>query len=86
MRSERFFKNPDLPFAELRYSRASTAAFKPRMLQSLSIGAVDEGEVIDKVGGQEARLVPGAIAEIASQLPKNTGNGCLHETLWSGRE
>ncbi len=64
MRTERFFKNPNLPFAELRYSRASTAAFKPHMHQSLSIGAVDEGEVIYTVDGQEARLAPGALAVV----------------------
>ncbi len=62
MRNDRFLKNPDLPFAELRYSRASKAAFKPHMHQSLSIGAVDEGAVVYTVDGKEARLVPGALS------------------------
>ncbi len=64
MRSEQFFTNPALPYAELRYSRASTAAFKPHMHQTLSIGAVDEGEVIYTVNGEAARLVPGALAVV----------------------
>ena len=64
MRSERFFKNPDLPFAELRCSRASTAAFKPHMHQTLSIGAVDEGKVLYTVNGEEAILAPGALLVI----------------------
>ena len=62
MRTERFFKDPNLPIAELRYSRASNVAFKPHMHHTLSIGAVEEGEVIYTVGGKEARLVPGTLA------------------------
>ena len=34
------------------------------MHQALSIGAVDEGEVIYRVAGQEARLAPGALAVV----------------------
>ncbi len=64
MRSDRFFKHPDLPFAELRHSQASTAAFKPHMHQTLSIGAVDQGEVIYTVNGKAARLAPGALAVV----------------------
>ena len=62
MHTERFFKNPKLPIAELRCSRASAAAFKPHMHQTFSIGAVEEGEVIYTVDGNEARLAPGALA------------------------
>jgi AraC-like DNA-binding protein len=62
MPSERFFINPDLPFAELRYSRRSTSAFKPHMHRRLSIGAVDEGEVLYTVDGEAVRLVPGALS------------------------
>lgn len=64
MRNERFFIHPNLPFAELRHSRSSTAAFKPHMLQSLSIGAVDEGEVVYTIDGQAARLAPGALSVV----------------------
>ncbi len=64
MQSDRFFRHPDLPFAELRYSQTSTAAFKPHMHRTLSIGAVDQGEVIYTVNGKEARLVPGALAVV----------------------
>ncbi len=64
MRTERFFKDPNLPFAELRHSRASTAAFKPHMHQTLSIGAVEAGEVLYTVSGQEARLATGALAVV----------------------
>lgn len=62
MRTERFFKTRDLPFAELRYSRASTAAFKPHMHQSLSIGAIDEGEVLYTIDAEVSRLAPGALS------------------------
>ena len=64
MRTDRFFKNPNLPFAELRYSRASAASFKPHMHQSLSIGAVDQGEVRYSICREEATLAPGAIVVI----------------------
>lgn len=64
MRSERFFVNPNLPFVELRYSQASTASFKPHMHRTLSIGAVDEGEVIYTVTGKAARLAPGTLAVV----------------------
>ena len=73
MRTERFFTDPNLPFAELRYSRASTVAFKPHMHQTLSIGAVEEGEVIYSVGGKEARLVPGALAVVNPETRENIG-------------
>ena len=64
MRSEHFFKNPRLPFAELRYSRESTAAFKPHMHHTLSIGAVDKGEVVYDINGHTAILAPGSLVII----------------------
>lgn len=62
MRSERFFKSNLLPFAEVRYSRGSTAPFKLHMHRTLSIGAVDQGEVLYNVCGKEALLAPGSLA------------------------
>lgn len=62
MRSERFFKNDLLPFAEVRYSRGSNAPFKPHMHRTLSIGAVDQGKVQYQVGEKKATLVPGSLA------------------------
>ena len=64
MRSERFFKNELLPFAEVRYSRGSSDPFKPHLHRTMSIGAVDQGEVHYRVGGDEAVLVPGSLAVI----------------------
>lgn len=64
MRDDKFFKNPLLPFAELRYSRASNAPFKPHMHQSLSIGAVDQGEVAYDVNGKKDFLCPGSLVLI----------------------
>ncbi|MCP3954251.1 MAG: AraC family transcriptional regulator [Desulfobacterales bacterium] len=64
MRSERFFKNHLLPFAELRYSRDSTVPFKPHMHHTVSIGAVDQGQVLYTVNGKEAVLAPGSLVVI----------------------
>lgn len=51
-----------MPFAEVRYSRGSTAPFKPHMHRTLSIGAVDEGEVLYSVSDNKAVLAPGSLA------------------------
>ncbi len=61
MRDDKFFKSPLLPFAELRYSRASNASFKPHMHQSLSIGAVDKGSVIYSIEGKKDTLSSGSL-------------------------
>lgn len=62
MRSERFFKNDILPFAEVRYSKGSTVPFKLHMHRTLSIGGVDRGIVQYQVGEQKATLEPGSLA------------------------
>ncbi len=62
MRSERFFKNDRLPFAEVRYSSGSNAPFKMHMHRTLSIGGVDQGQVQYQVGEEKALLVPGSLA------------------------
>lgn len=62
MRSERFFKNNLLPFAEVRYSRGSNAPFKMHMHRTLSIGGVDLGKVQYQVGEEKAILMPGSLA------------------------
>lgn len=64
MRSERFFKNELLDFAEVRYSRGSNAPFKPHLHRSMSIGAVDQGAVHYQVGSEKTTLTPGALAII----------------------
>ncbi len=62
MRNERFFKNSLLPFAEVRYTRDSKAPFKPHMHLTLSIGAVDQGEVLYSVSGKKSVLTAGSLA------------------------
>jgi len=62
MRSERFFKDALLPFAEVRYSRDSNVSFKPHLHRTLSIGAVDRGRVLYQVGEETAILTPGSLA------------------------
>ena len=64
MRSERFFKNHFLPFVEMRYSRGSAVSFKSHMHHTLSIGAVDQGEVHYNVNGKKANLAPGSLVII----------------------
>lgn len=53
-----------LSFAELRYSRASSASFKPHIHQNLSIGAVDKGAVVYDVKGKKDILSSGSIVLI----------------------
>lgn len=69
MRSHRFFKNHLLPFAELRFSRSSTASFKSHMHQTLGIGAVHKDEVLYDVSGEKAILVPGSLVVINPETP-----------------
>lgn len=53
MRSERFFQADRLPFAEVRYSRGSTEPFNPHLHRTLTIGAIDQGEVLYRVNNRE---------------------------------
>lgn len=64
MHDERFFRHELLPFVEARYSRHSSAPFKPHLHRAFSIGAVDRGEVLYQVADEGARLVPGTLALI----------------------
>ena len=64
MRRERFFKNQELDFVELRYSQGSALAFKPHMHPTFSIGGVKKGKVSYEVDGQKAILAPGALVII----------------------
>ncbi len=64
MQDSVFFKNPLLSFAELRHSRDSIASFKPHMHHSLSIGAVDQGEVAYDINGEKGVLSPGSLVII----------------------
>lgn len=64
MRNERFFKNNDLPFAERRYSLCSAVPFKPHIHNTLSIGAVDQGEVFCTVNTRKSILAPGSLVVI----------------------
>lgn len=64
MHQEQFFHDPALPFVECRATQASPSSFKPHLHASVSIGAVDEGEVEYMVGDQRAILRPGSLALI----------------------
>ena len=64
MKSDLFFKNHFLPFAELRFSRSSNASFKPHMHRTLGIGAVYKGEVLYDVNGKKALLSTGSLVVI----------------------
>jgi hypothetical protein len=41
-----FFKHPELPFVECRYSTDSRHHYKPHMHKTFCIGAIDLGEVV----------------------------------------
>lgn len=62
--SERFFKDPRLPFAECRYSQSSARAFKPHIHQSFCVGAASKGKIQFQIDNQEHLLEPGILALI----------------------
>ncbi|SHO42800.1 AraC family transcriptional regulator [Desulfopila aestuarii] len=64
MKSDTFLIDPALPFVECRYSKSSQSLFKPHMHSTVSIGAVDQGQVQYTVGNDIATLIPGALALI----------------------
>lgn len=64
MSDEKFFKHPQLPFAECRYSINSGRHYKSHMHKTFSVGAIDQGEVIYQVEGKVAKLLPGSLALI----------------------
>jgi AraC-like DNA-binding protein len=64
MSDEHFFKHPNLPFAELRYSINSGRYYKSHMHKTFSVGAINQGEVIYQVEGKMAKLQPGSLALI----------------------
>ncbi|MFT5756278.1 MAG: AraC-like DNA-binding protein [Alteromonadaceae bacterium] len=64
MNKEHFFKEEALPFIECRYSQNSGRHYKAHMHSTFSIGAIDNGEVLYNVSGQEALLKKNALAII----------------------
>ena len=64
MNKELFFKEDALPFIECRHSQNSGRHYKTHMHSTLSIGAIDTGEVLYNVSGKEALLRPDALAII----------------------
>ncbi len=64
MNREQFFKLPGPTFAEGRRSTNSGRHYKLHMHRTFSVGAVDCGEVLYQVAGQETRLGPGTLALI----------------------
>ena len=65
---ERFYQEPGLPFARVRYTRGSNSVFKPHMHTSFSVGAVDTGKVHYTVGAETATLEPGSLALINPEI------------------
>ncbi len=64
MSDEHFFKHPDMPFAEIRYSKNSRRHYKSHIHKTFSIGAIDQGEVLYQVEGKTAKLQQGNLALI----------------------
>lgn len=65
---EKFFKDPRLPFIEVRYSTGSNRIFKPHLHQTLSVGAVDKGEVRYSLAGKVESLLPGSLVLINPEV------------------
>jgi len=68
MSEEVFFKHPELPFVECRYSTNSERHYKPHIHKTLSIGAIVQGEVRYQVGEKVAKLKPGSLALINPEI------------------
>ncbi len=64
MQQEHFYRDPILPFAEIRHSTNSGRHYKPHLHNTFSIGAIDKGSVYYNVAGEEAKLCSGALAII----------------------
>ena len=64
MRKEQFFKHDLMDFVELRHSEESPLSFKPHLHKNLSVGAIEQGEVLYEVAGQKQVLRPGGLAII----------------------
>jgi AraC-like DNA-binding protein len=64
MNDEIFFKDNRLPFAECRYSKSSRRSFKPHLHRTFSIGAVDCGQALYRVGDRSILLSTGSLALI----------------------
>ncbi len=64
MSEERFWKHPDLPFAECRYSKDSDRHYVAHMHRTFSIGAIGRGEVVYRIGDETATLRPGSLVLI----------------------
>lgn len=68
MSHDTFFKDPQLPFAECRYSRNSNSEFKPHLHRNFSLGAIECGEVVFHASGEEYLLRPGMLAIIKPEV------------------
>lgn len=64
MKSERFFRDPRLPWLEVRSSQGSARSFKAHLHRTFSVGGVQSGQVAYQVGDQTALLQPGSLALI----------------------
>jgi len=64
MNQEQFYLNPDLPFVEIRHTKNSGRHYKPHIHSTLSIGAIDNGQVLYNVEGKQALLSKGKLAII----------------------
>lgn len=56
-----FFKDPRLPYVELRHTLNSGAHYRPHMHEQLSIGAIEEGAVSFGYAGHRSMLYPEAL-------------------------
>jgi AraC-like DNA-binding protein len=63
-----FFKDPNLPFVESRYSLYSSTCFKDHSHESFSIGAVEEGVVEFIYDKQKLSLSPNRLAIILPDI------------------
>lgn len=61
MHKEDFFQDPDLPFAEARYTRNSNRDFKPHIHTSFCIGGIERGRVEFRTARETIVLSSGSL-------------------------
>jgi AraC-like DNA-binding protein len=59
--TNRFWRDPALPFVESRYASDSAACYTPHTHPTLSIGAIDSGHIVMSLGAQRIPLQSGCL-------------------------
>ncbi|KAF1047088.1 AraC family transcriptional regulator [Xylophilus sp.] len=80
--TERFWRDPALPFAEARTACASRACYRSHAHDTASVGAVDAGRSVFRCQGRATPIAPGSVVRV----PPGVVHDCNPEKgAWSYR-